>query len=341
MVKYSTKELLDMFFAETSREGKSNNRAILDRDELYAYENSISRELIEMNAQEIVGLVNAIYCTTKDGKGMVYSGNKFSTYEKLVSLINRFFDWYNKKAQTLGVTLVYNPCNDDMLKGKGFRAAMSKDKDVLTFEVVQKAINIARENDKEKADYYELIILLFYNGFENPEEVVAMQENMIDHDKHRVLLPGRTVQVSDRCYELLVKIHNMSVMQSSVYNKTFEMVSWHDSYMKFSVLSSKVDEFQDKDIKRVQGKITRLLTKEFFDLCSLKLDYTTLYRLGLYDFIVKQYGLIEANKMITAQYDIEGQEKIATAAKLYGRQIDNNTAINTLKKSLIPFVREA
>lgn len=339
MAKYSTKELLDMFFAETSEEGKPNNRAILDRKELYAYEKTISKELIDMDAKEIVGLVNAVYCATKDGRKMIYSGNKFSTYEKFVNLIKRIFDWYNKKAHSFGVEMVNNPCNEEILRGKKFREAMYEDKDILTFEVVQKVIDIARERDKEKADYYELIILLFYNGFESTEEVVKMQEHMIDHDRRRVRLPGRTVQLSDRCYDLLVEIHNTDKMRSSIYNKTFEMISWHNSYMKFSVLPSKVGEFQDKDIKIIQGKITRTLTKELFNLCSVKLNYITLYRLGLYDFIVEQYGLNETNRIIASQYNTDDQKKIVMAAKMYGKQINNITAVSNIKKSLEPFMK--
>lgn len=326
-MRYSTKELLDMFFDEYPR--VQTKRNILDREELYSYEKQTGKELKDMSSEDILGLVKAVYCKTPDCVPNI------STCDNFLKVTEKFFDWYARR-----IYLRINPCDVDFLKGMGLRISLTDKENALSFAKVQRVIDMIRENEGDKADYYELVILLFYNGFRKAEEITTMQESMIDHENRKVYLRGKTVQLSDRCYELLNKVHNLSSVKDTSYDKYYDVISWRDSYFKFIVLPSCSKDFDDKDINEVNGKISLILTDTISKKYSIKLTAVTLYWLGFYDYMIEQIGRQNANKAILASRDAESKRQIETLAKMYGIQVNNSTMVSRIRSYVFPYVTE-
>ena len=57
MGKVSTQELLDMYYASVAGTSVEKTRVQIDRPELYAYEIQIGKELIDMDVDDLFGLI--------------------------------------------------------------------------------------------------------------------------------------------------------------------------------------------------------------------------------------------------------------------------------------------
>ena len=57
MGKVSTQELLDMYYASVAGTSAEKTRVQIDRPELYAYEIKIGKELIDMDVDDLFGLI--------------------------------------------------------------------------------------------------------------------------------------------------------------------------------------------------------------------------------------------------------------------------------------------
>ena len=60
MAVITTKQLMDEYFAEQEEQGKDvrRNRSQLDRSEVYAYEERVGKQLVELNADEILEMIS-------------------------------------------------------------------------------------------------------------------------------------------------------------------------------------------------------------------------------------------------------------------------------------------
>lgn len=55
--KIHTKELLERYYNSVAGNSQANTRTLIDKTELYAYEQKIGKELIDMDADDLVGLI--------------------------------------------------------------------------------------------------------------------------------------------------------------------------------------------------------------------------------------------------------------------------------------------
>ena len=62
-------------------------------------------------------------------------------------------------------------------------------------------------------------------------EIVNTKEEDVNEKTHDVRLKGRTIHLSDRCFELLSWVHSLNKVSSS--KKVYVATSYHDSYFKF------------------------------------------------------------------------------------------------------------
>lgn len=325
----STKELLDRYYADLEGTTAAKTRINIDKPELYAYEIKIGKELIDMDVDDLFGLIFELKQKRK-GKEIPYMVSH-SSYDQITSILRSIFEWYIDN-----ITPIKNPCNDKRMKGKEATKRLAQGMEPFSWAIVEDVIRkLHRDKDEDNADYLELIMLLFYCGFAKAEEIVQMQENMVDHRNRTVRLPGRTVRLSDRAYNLLVKFNGMYEIQG--WRGNLVLVSWHDSYFKFIVRPSKEYEINDRPLSSMRDIINRAIANNVNDRYDAKINYHCLYLLGFYDYVVKKYGKERTDEMILSNRDPAAVTSLMDAAREYGVQVDN---ISHLKRYLRPFIKE-
>lgn len=332
MAVITTKQLMDEYFAEQEEQGKDvrRNRSQLDRPEVYAYEERVGKQLVELNADEILEMIST-FQNKKNKFAYAEEGPKMSanSYKRYISGYKQIFLFYVKYHE-----LVRSPYDDPKLKGINIHVHRAESRDRLTWEKVESILNqLHSKYESERASYYELIIRMFHDGFANPTEIVNMREPDINFRRKEVSVPGRIVRLSDRTYQLLLENHKTMQMES--HRTKMDMVSWNGSYMKFFVHPSKAAEFESLDITAIARKITipisSVIPKDF----GISMSYRRLYLLGLYDYLVRNSGEDRAREMILPGCSHEMNEEFIQLLKTYPVIVDYPFV---LKQNLVEFI---
>ena len=322
-----TQTLLDEYYKTRPESTVIKIRGQIDRPELYAYERKIGKQLVDMDAIEIAKMV--ISFAEKKNNSYKLS---YRSYDTRMCILRDFFYWYIENYE-----VIKNPCNDKRIKGRSAIELLSENKSsAFTIESMNDAIKQIRDSQiEEYADYLECIMLLFYCGFPDAIDIVNCKDSDINHETKKVMVRGREVQLSDRCYELLVKVHNME--DYPAYRGNFVMVSCNESYFKFPTRSKYVGEANDRPPEYWAAYINRVFNREITNKLSLNINARTLYLLGFYDYIVERVGKEEANRLIMSYRNSEDTKTIMELANDYG-VVEQNVTI--LRRLLTPFVEE-
>lgn len=327
MGKIKTEELLNQFYESMSGTSIEKMRNQIDKPELYEYEKKIGKELIDMNVDEILGLIDA-YSSKRKNKTITFMVSH-SSFDQISTQLRGIFNYYIDNIE-----LVRNPFNDKRLRGQAAIEGLARGKEPFRWSIVEKIIDeLHQDFEEDRADYLELILLLFYNGFAKANEIVSFTEKDVDHRSRKVILPGKTVCLSERCYNLLVKFNKQNTI--SGWRGDFALCGWHNSYFKFIIRPSKSKELDGRDITLMNDIINRYISKDINDKYNTKINYRLLYSLGFYDYIVKKHGEEKTNKMITSYRDSEDVAELMSLAREYGVKADN---ISHLKRFLRPFI---
>lgn len=326
MAKKPTKELMDEFFASHDGDTIIRMRSQVDRDELYEYEKKIGKQLIEMNVDELFEMIMSFKANNrKNAKFMV----SHSSYAQISYLFRAIFNYYIDNVE-----VVRNPFNDPRMKGREANKRLAQNRDTLTWDFVKEILGyIHRDFEQDKADYIECIIQLFYNGFSNVEEIVNLTKDDINFKNKTVLLRGRTVQLSDRCYDLLVKVHNMDILDG--WRGDFLMASWHGNYFKYPIRPKNEYDFADKTSIGVGSILNRYLSENVNKKYDTKFNYHNLFYLGFFDHVAAKVGRERANELVTSYRSSEDATELMEFANNYGVRIDN---VSHLKRALQPYI---
>lgn len=328
MGKISTTELLDNYFASIAGTPAEKQRPVIDKPELYAYELQIGKELIDMDVDDLFGLINELNNKKKD-KEIPFMTAHYS-YDHISVLLRAIFNFYIDTVEP-----IKNPLYDKRMKGKEAIKRLAKDKEILHFNYIEKIIDRVHSDAKseDRADYVELIMLMYYCGFETSEEIVNLKGKAINHRARTIAMPGRTVQLTDRCYELLEKFNKMEILEGW---RTYYMTSYRGGYFKFIVQARQLENFDDRDPVIVCDMLNRQISTMVNQPYNTKINYSILYWLGFYDFIVKKYGEKDTNKMLLSYRNSEDVTKLMNCAREYGVKVEN---ISHLKRFLRPFIK--
>ncbi|MBQ2398350.1 MAG: hypothetical protein II304_15145 [Bacteroidales bacterium] len=331
MDKMTTREIFDAYFESTFGAKDARQRGLLKEDIIYSYEQEIGKSLFEMNIDEIFNMLD-LYNVKKNGEKVDFISNY--SIDQLLTLFRKIFDYYIDVVLADEVLVIRNPFKSDKMKGKELDKRLSKDKEPITWETVEDIIRkLHKDLPQDRADYIELVMLLFYNGFETAEEIVTTTEDKIDHNRMAVFLPGRTVQLSERCYSLFTKFNNMTEMEGW---RNFVLVSWNNSYFKFIVRANKAGTVNDRPKEYMNNTINVLLAQYVNDKYQTKLNYRNLYLLGFYDYLVKKFGIEYTTKMFNSYRDFDDAHNLMAAAREYGFKVNN---ISHFKRRLRPFIK--
>lgn len=337
MGKISTKEIFDGFFAANEGTAMGKQRPIIDKPALYEYEAKVGKELIDMNVDELINFI-IFMRNYRNGKQVRFLCSHTSI-DQFMTVLRSVFNWY-----IYNVEVIINPTNDPRMRGLNLIENIASDLDTFDWEFLQGIIEkIHEDKDRDYADYLELIMLMYHDGFAHPEEVVRLKEDQIDRRHRLARLPGKTVQFSDRTYELLLKFHEIKIMNS--YHKPCFMLEWNGSYFHFPVMKRKEltkddvqyvqAEFDKRPISFVCNIMSRLIATNVNDKYETKINYQNLYYLGFYDYLVRTYGVERTQQMLTSRRNSDDVATIMTAARIYGVKLDN---VSHIKRYLRPFI---
>ena len=327
--KLSTKQLFDMFFDGKDEEVTRKTRAQIDRKEVYDFEKKIGKQLVEMDVDELFEMILSF-----NGNRNMASTNfsiSYSSYDQIASMYRSFFNFYIDN-----IKIIKNPFNDKRMRGTQAAQRLSRDKEPFSVKFVNEIIEkIHNDVEPNHANYYECIILLFYNGFAKAEEIVLLDESMISRKDKQVRLPGRTVQLSDRCYEFLEFVHNLDVIEG--WRGDFAMATWQEHYFKYIVRPKGIGDFQNRELGEIANIINRAIIVNVKNKYKVDINYRLLYFLGFYESLKRQFGEDRAKELIISVRNSKDAADLMGAARTYGVVVDN---VTHLKKFLRPFICE-
>lgn len=326
MAKKDTASLLDEYFTTRPETTAKKIRGQIDRPELYAYEKEIGKPLVDMESQEIAEMIKTF--SNKSFSNKVYKMS-YRTYDTLLSILRDFFNWYIDNYE-----VIKNPCNDKKIKGRNVVALFADDVKIFDKDAMEEAIERIRNDQiEEYADYQEAIIRMFYEGFPEAIDIVNLKEDDINHEKKTAIVKGREIQLSDRLYELLVKINHMD--EYPAHRGSYLLLSYRGSYFKFPTRAKFEKEFNDRPPEYWAGHISRLFNRDIKNKLDININARTLYLRGFYDFMVDAVGKEETDRLIMSIRNSDDSRKIMSLAEEYG-VVEQN--VTTLKKVLMPFV---
>ena len=326
MAKKDTASLLDEYFTTRPETTAKKIRGQIDRPELYAYEKEIGKPLVDMESQEIAEMIKTF--SNKSFSNKVYKMS-YRTYDTLLSILRDFFYWYIDNYE-----VIKNPCNDKKIKGRNVVALFADDVKIFDKDAMEEAIERIRNDQiEEYADYQEAIIRMFYEGFPEAIDIVNLKEDDVNHEKKTAIVKGREIQLSDRLYELLIKINHMD--EYPAHRGSYLLLSYRGSYFKFPTRAKFEKEFNDRPPEYWAGHISRLFNRDIKNKLDININARTLYLRGFYDFMVDTVGKEETDRLIMSIRNSDDSRKIMSLAEEYG-VVEQN--VTTLKKVLMPFV---
>lgn len=327
MAKISTKELFDNFFAEKASETAAKTRPQIDRPEVYEYEAKIGKQLVEMDVDELFEMVLSF--NNNRGTSGAYSIS-YSSFSQIFSMYRSLFNFYIDNYE-----IIRNPFNDKRMKGTQAAQRLAQSKEPFTWKNVEEAISKVHENyEFNKANYIECILLLYYNGFSKAEEIASLTENMIDFKNKSVMLPGRILKLSDRCFELLTFVHGLTSLEGWKYD--YLVKSWRGNYFKYIIRPKEEAGFDDRPLSEIANLINRRILTDVKKKFGLEINYRILYLLGFYDKVVERYGEERTYELITSVRNSKNTEDLMKIARDYGVVVDN---VTVLKRLLRPFIK--
>lgn len=326
MSRKDTASLLDEYFTTRPETTAKKIRGQIDRPELYSYEKEIGKPLVDMESQEIAEMIKTF--SNKSFSNKVYKMS-YRTYDTLLSILRDFFNWYIDNYE-----VIKNPCNDKKIKGRNVVALFADDVKIFDKDAMEEAIERIRNDQiEEYADYQEAIIRMFYEGFPEAIDIVNLKEDDINHEKKTAIVKGREIQLSDRLYELLVKINHMD--EYPAHRGSYLLLSYRGSYFKFPTRAKFEKEFNDRPPEYWAGHISRLFNRDIKNKLDININARTLYLRGFYDYMVSKVGQEETDRLIMSIRNSDDSRKIMSLAEEYG-VVEQN--VTTLKKVLMPFV---
>lgn len=327
MAVVKTKDLFDAYFVDKAESTIKKTRPQIDRKEVYAKEIELGKQLVDMDEQElfdmIIGFKNRKAVTSDE---VMISGASFRKY---VSAFRSLFDFYINNYE-----VIKNPFRSARFKGIQADTEFAAKKRRFTKDVMMDAIQKVRSYyEQDRADYLELLIRLFYEGFSDAKEIIELKEEMIDFEKKEISLPGRTIKLSDRCFELLLINHNSEVIEN--VRGQFLLLPWHGGYFKVINRPKEADNFQSYTAVEAGRKINRVIVMKIAKQFDIDINYRKLYLLGFYEYGVEKYGEERMKELVTFCNDHEAHTTFVALARSYPIQLEN---MIELKRSLTIFI---
>lgn len=325
MAKMTTHQMMDGYFEENPKHEKKT-RSQVDRPEVYAYEEKVGKQIVEMNEEELLDMISTFRSHKYDSANYTI----YSSYLHISSLYRQIFEWYSTNVE-----LIANVWNRKTMKGSAaINRLMEKSTVVVTMDTVNDIIRrLYDDYCDERASYVECIMRLFLAGIRAAEEIVQIREEDIDFKRNRIILARdhHEIAVDTHCINLLMKVHSMTEIPTT--KNLVHMKPWNDHYFKYPVRgTSDVDKYDSIYMGRMINKQIKMYVSDAYkiDLSGLQLFY-----LGFYNYLVEQYGEEKTKEYILSNRDSEATRNLEMQARFYGIVRD----VNGIKRSLRPYIK--
>lgn len=326
--KVSTKELFDMFFnSENYKARAAKVRGQIDRKEVYEFEEKLGKQLFYMTPDELFEMILSFNGNRKL-KNANY-GVSYQSYQHISSLYRALFDFYIDNVE-----VVKNPFNEKQMRGVQAAKRLSEGKEAFSLQFFESLIsNLYLDFDEERAMYFECIMRLFYCGFAKAEEIALLDEEMINKKEKIIVLPGKIIQLSDRCYELLEHIHNTEKVKD--WHGKYILAGWRGHYFKYIIRPKNDIKLQEKELLDISRLICRTITVNVQNKYGVDINYKLIFYLGFYEYLKKHFGDERAKELILSVRDSRDVADLMGAARNYGI---TSRSITELKKDLRPYI---
>ncbi len=330
MAAMDTKEVFDLYFKDIPYDTVRKNRPQVDRPEVYAYEDELGKQIFDMDVEELFGLLLSF------NKNREFGDSNFSisygSYDQIASTYRSIWNFYIDNIE-----IIRNPWNDKKMRGAAAAKRLAESKKAFTYDIIERVLSRIRQDYEDTnydyGKYLECLILLFYNGFAEAQEIVLLKEDAINFRTHEVRLPGRTIHLSDRCFELLEYVH--SLHEIATLRGSYAAVPYQDGYFKIAIRAKEIETFQEKSLVEVGAILTRKITMNIRKKYGVDINYRIIYLLGFYDFIVSRAGKERTKELITSVRNSADAQELMKYAKEYGVVAEN---VSYIKKLLRPFI---
>lgn len=329
MAKKGTKEVFDLYFKDFSYDTVRKQRPQVDRAEVYAYEKELGKQIFDMDVDELFGLILSFNKNKKVKNDRSFSVS-YGSYTQIASTYRSIWNFYIENIE-----VIKNPWNNPRMRGAAATKRLAESKETFNYNVVEEAIlNIKKDyQNSEYGKYLECLILLFYNGFAEAREIVLLKEDNINFTTGNIRLPGRTIQLSNRCLELLQYVHDLN--QVAVHHSVYAAEPYQNGYFKFVIRQNEVASFNNKSIEEVGASLTRKISMNIKQKYGIDINYRMVYLLGFYNYIVDKAGKKHADKLITSIRDSDDAQELMKYAREYGVVARN---VSYIKRILQPFI---
>lgn len=330
MASRDTKNVFDLYFEDIPYDTARKIRPQVDRAEVYAYETELGKQIFDMDVDELFGLILSF------NKKREFGDSNFSisygSYDQIASTYRSIWNYYIDNIE-----VIKNPWNNKRMRGAAATKRLAESKTAFTYDIIEKVLSkISSEYEDtgyNYGKYLECLILLFYNGFAEVREIVLLKEDAISFKTHNVRLPGRTIHLSDRCFELLQYVHSQT--EIGTLRGNYAAVSYQGGYFKIAIRAKEVATFQEKTLVDVGAMLTRKITMNVRKKYGIDINYRMIYLLGFHDYIVNRAGEKRTKELITSVRNSEDAQELMKYAKEYGVVAEN---VSYIKKLLRPFI---
>lgn len=330
MAAMNTKEVFDLYFKDIPYDTARKSRPQVDRPEVYAYETELGKQIFDMDVEELFGLILSF--NKKREFGDSNFSISYSSYDQIASTYRSIWNFYIDNIE-----IIRNPWNDKRMRGAAATKRLAESKTAFTYDIIEKVLSKINQDYEDTiydyGKYLECLILLFYNGFAEAQEIVLLKEESINFKTHEIKLPGRTIRLSDRCFELLEYFHSLN--EISAPRGKYAAVPYQDGYFKIAIRTKEVEAFQEKTLVEVGAILTRKITMNIRKKYGIDINYRIIYLLGFYDYIVSRAGEERTRELITSVRNSTDAHELLKYAKEYGVVAEN---VSYIKKLLRPFI---
>ena len=318
MAEITTRELLTRYYQSLGDDYKARSAEInIEKPELFAYEEQIGKEFLDMDVDELYGLIR-----------ILVKGRSYST-PQIMSTMRDLFSFYIDIAEVK----IKNPFHDKRMTRRNVIREIIKGKEPIRFSKIEETLNKIRAKDPQYADYIELILRLWYDGLFKADEIVNLKEKDINPKTLVVSLPGRTARLSFRTYSLLRKFGELDVIEGA---RRYELKTWHGGCFKFIFDKKAIDHSEDTPFREMCHKLYYIIKNHVDYKYDTDFTYRNVYWLGFFDYLCRKYGEKRTTEIITSYRNADDIRTLEYEGKEYGTVY---TDAANIRKYLMELVR--
>lgn len=290
----TTREIFDNFYNEYDKSVVTIVKTMIDKPYLYEYEKKIGVQLIDMDEDQLIGLIDVILHHRQKKHDVEYLS--ILSYNNVRNALYSVFESY------IAIHPMRNPFRSAKFTKDNARKILLENKKPFTMAEVNGLIDKMRiEYGNEHAEYLEMLMLLFYSGFKDYMEIVNCKMEQFNPKTKTIAMVGRTVTLTDRCFYLLQKFNSSHYVHGNRY--LFYIGHWNGGLFPYALKESVMDRIVDYEEKQIRGILNQQYTYYILKPHDLKIHHQTLFYLGIYDRMVARYGLAQTLDMIYSKGD--------------------------------------